>query len=124
MKLLNQVISDYELMIEETGAQISFDTLPVVMGDAVQLAQLLRNLLGNALKFYGDDFPQIHIGVTEHDGEWLFSVHDEGIGIDPKYFDRIFVIFQRLHTREDYPGTGIGLAICKKMWRGIKERSG
>ena len=114
-QVLSQVLNEYDLLIEETGAQISFETLPVVMGDAVQLAQLLRNLLGNALKFYGDDFPQIHIGVTEHDGEWLFSVHDEGIGIDPKYFDRIFVIFQRLHTREDYPGTGIGLAICKKI---------
>ena len=90
------------------------------MGDEKQLAQLFQNLLSNALKFGGAQPPQIHISAKQADGDWVFSVRDHGIGIDPQYAERIFVIFQRLHTREEYPGTGIGLAICKK----IVERHG
>lgn len=106
--------------IKESQAVITQDRLPTVRGDAKQLAQVFQNLLSNAIKFRGDQPPIIHISAQRKDGEWLFSVRDQGIGIDPQYAGRIFVIFQRLHTRAEYPGTGIGLAICKK----IVERHG
>ncbi len=106
---------------------MTYGALPRVMGDSQQLVQLFQNLIGNAIKFYADQPPRVHIGVqwqgNRSRGEaahWLFSVQDNGIGIEPHYFDRIFLIFQRLHNREEYPGTGIGLAICKK----IVERHG
>ena len=108
------------ISIEESKAQITCGPLPTVMGDATQLTQLLQNLLANALKFRRDESPQIHVWA-EPDGKfWRFSVQDNGIGIAPEYFDRIFVMFQRLHGRAEYSGTGIGLAICKK----IVERHG
>ena len=88
--------------------------------DATQMMQLFQNLIGNALKFHGEPPPEIHVGAQRQDGRWVFSVRDNGIGIEPQYFEQIFQIFQRLHTRKDYPGTGIGLAICKK----IVERHG
>ncbi|HMX89879.1 MAG TPA: ATP-binding protein [Nitrospira sp.] len=106
--------------IKESQAVITHDRLPTVRGDAKQLAQLFQNLLSNAIKFHGDQPPRIHISAQRREDEWLFSVRDEGIGIDPQFAGRIFVIFQRLHTRAEYPGTGIGLAICKK----IVERHG
>ena len=84
------------------------------------MMQLFQNLIGNALKFRGERPPEIHVGARQDRGRWVFSVRDNGIGIEPQYFERIFQIFQRLHTRKDYPGTGIGLAICKK----IVERHG
>lgn len=101
--------------IKESQAVITHDRLPTVRGDAQQLAHVFQNLLSNALKFRGEKPPLIHISAHRADGEWRFSVRDEGIGIDPQYAGRIFVIFQRLHTRAEYPGTGIGLAICKKI---------
>jgi light-regulated signal transduction histidine kinase (bacteriophytochrome) len=104
----------------EAAAEVTHDPLPIVMGDAAQLTQVLQNLIGNALKFRGGAPPQIHIGAEELAGAWQFSVQDNGIGIDPEFFDRIFLIFQRLHVRRDYPGMGIGLALCKK----IVERHG
>lgn len=106
--------------IKESRAVITHDRLPTVKGDAKQLAQVFQNLLSNAIKFHGDQPPRIHISAQRKQDEWLFSVRDEGIGIDPQFAGRIFVIFQRLHTRAEYPGTGIGLAICKK----IVERHG
>jgi len=89
--------------------------LPVVMADGGQLVQLLQNLIGNAVKFHGKDPPRVHISVKENGSEYMFSVRDNGIGIAPEYFDRLFKIFQRLHTREEYPGSGIGLAVCKRI---------
>ena len=101
--------------IQESGAQISHDPLPEVMGDATQLTQVFQNLISNAIKFRGGKIPQIHIGVRKKDNYWQFAVEDNGIGIEAEHFDRIFVIFQRLHGRTEYPGSGIGLAICKKI---------
>jgi light-regulated signal transduction histidine kinase (bacteriophytochrome) len=107
--------------IEQAGATVTCEPLPTVQADPTQLMQLLQNLLSNAVKFRSPDRPcQVHVSARAEDGQWLFSVRDNGIGIAGNAFARIFVIFQRLHTREQYPGTGIGLAICKK----IVERHG
>ncbi|MGA2152981.1 MAG: ATP-binding protein [Bryobacteraceae bacterium] len=106
--------------IEASGAVIRHSPLPTVYADPVQLVQVFQNLLGNAIKFHDSAPPEIGVACEDAPEEWCFSVCDNGIGIDPKYTDRIFQVFQRLHTRKDYPGTGIGLAICKK----IAERHG
>src|SRR2546422_437135 len=91
------------------------DGLPTVRGDPSQLTQLFQNLIGNAVKFRGPDRAEVQISAVRRGGEWLFLVRDNGIGIAPEYRERIFVIFQRLHGRNEYPGTGIGLAICKRI---------
>lgn len=109
-----------QLVIKDTDAAVTHESLPSIKVDERQMTQLFQNLISNAIKFRGQEPPRIHVSATRLDGEWLFSVHDNGIGIEPQYADRIFVIFQRLHNRDDYPGTGIGLAICKK----IVERHG
>ena len=101
--------------IEESGAVVTSDALPAVSGDATQLTQLFQNLIGNALKFRGERPSKIHIGAILKNGVWWFSVADNGIGMEPQYFERVFLVFQRLHTRKEYQGTGIGLAICKKV---------
>jgi PAS domain S-box-containing protein len=119
-KLLLEVLEHLQLLIEDNEATITHDRLPTVIGDDVQLARLFQNLINNALKFRKDDPPSIHISVKPNNGNWLFSFQDNGIGVSPKFADRIFEIFQRLHGSEEYPGTGIGLAICKK----IVERHG
>ncbi len=112
---LDRALSNLRKRISETGATITFDPMPTVMADSTQLMQLFQNLIGNAIKFRSENPPQIHIGAQRLEDAWLFSVEDNGIGIDPKFAQRIFVIFQRLHTRDEYPGTGMGLAICKKI---------
>ena len=119
-QVLTDALAVLKLRIDECNAVITHDDLPTVEGDARQLGQVLLNLIGNALKFRGPKPPHIHIGAKREDGCWHFSVADNGIGIDARFFERIFVIFQRLHTRTEFPGTGIGLAICKK----IVERHG
>jgi signal transduction histidine kinase len=102
--------------IEESGARLSHDPLPTITGDPSQLGLLLQNLLSNAMKFRSPDrVPEIHLSVEREGDTWRLAVTDNGIGIGPEYTDRVFVIFQRLHTREAYPGTGIGLAMCKKI---------
>ncbi len=118
--VLQAALSNLQIAIRESGAEVTHDPLPTVMGDVTQLIQLFQNLVGNAIKFHGQDLPRVHIGVeriVEPTGEdcWKFSVRDNGIGIEPQFFDRIFAIFQRLHSRDEYPGTGIGLAVCKKI---------
>ena len=95
---------------------ITKDELPTVLGDQTQLIQLLQNLIGNAIKFRRPTAsPLVHVSAKREGVEWVFSVSDNGIGIEPQYYEGIFLIFQRLHTREKYPGTGIGLALCKQI---------
>jgi PAS domain S-box-containing protein len=101
--------------IEEAGAAVTHDPMPTLPADEVQLGQLFQNLIGNALKFRSQADPKIHVVVTESASEYTFEVRDNGIGIEPQYFERIFMVFQRLHNKGEYPGTGIGLAICKKV---------
>jgi light-regulated signal transduction histidine kinase (bacteriophytochrome) len=112
---LRQAINNLSTSIQETAAEITHGKLPTVRADAGQLVQLFQNLIGNALKFHGEAPPKIHIDACRKDNHWQFSVRDNGIGIAPESLDRIFLIFERLHARTQYPGTGIGLAICKRI---------
>lgn len=118
--ILQNSTANLKLAIQESGAVITHDPLPVVRGDEVQLGQVFQNLISNGLKFRREEAPRVHISAQLDGKQWIFSVHDNGLGIDPEFRERIFVIFQRLHHREDYEGTGIGLALCKK----IVERHG
>ena len=113
--ILNKVVSDIKAVIKENNATVSHDTLPEVMADSIQIVQVFQNLILNGIKFHGEQAPKIHIAAEKKTNEWIFSVQDNGIGIDPQYSERIFEIFKRLNSRERYPGTGIGLAICKKI---------
>jgi PAS domain S-box-containing protein len=120
-EVLRSALADLDVAIEESQSVVTHGPLPVVVGDAMQLRLLLQNLVGNAIKFRRPSEPaRIHIAAETDDKGWQFSVRDDGIGLQPQYFDRVFIIFQRLHGRDEYPGTGIGLAICKK----IVERHG
>jgi PAS domain S-box-containing protein len=114
--VFDKALVNLRATVEHSGAAITHDPLPEVNADDTQLAQLLQNLIANAIKFRNkDEPPRIHVGVEDAGSEWCFSVGDNGIGIEAQYFERIFMVFQRLHTRDEYPGTGIGLAICKKV---------
>ena len=113
--VLGRALANLESAIEESAATVTHDHLPTVMADDTQLVQVFQNLISNAIKFRREDPPRIHVSTSEMPAGWTFSIQDNGIGIDPEYADRIFVIFQRLHTRSEYPGNGIGLAICKKV---------
>jgi histidine kinase/DNA gyrase B/HSP90-like ATPase len=117
---VDKAVCDLRAAIEESGVPVSCDELPTVMADVSQMSRLFQNLIGNAIKFRGIEPVRIHISSRKEEGEWVFSVRDNGIGIDPGQAERIFVMFKRLHTKEEYPGTGIGLAICKR----IVERHG
>jgi signal transduction histidine kinase len=116
---LNEALADAQTalagVLESSGATVATDALPTVRGDRAQLGSLFQNLIANALKFHGAATPSVHITAESHDGEWEISCLDNGIGIDPEYAERIFLIFQRLHSRETYEGTGIGLALCRKI---------
>jgi light-regulated signal transduction histidine kinase (bacteriophytochrome) len=117
---------------EDTGAEVTADELPALPGDQTQYTQLLQNLIGNAIKFNGEDLPRVHVGARQDGAVWEFSCSDNGIGIDARYSDRIFLIFQRLHPQDVYTGTGIGLAMCKKIvehhggriWLDVSEPTG
>jgi PAS domain S-box-containing protein len=113
--VLNDVLANLAVSICESGAVVTAAPLPTVMADPVQLRQVFQNLIGNALKFHGEAPPRIRIEVEREGGEWVFAVCDNGIGIHPQYFERIFQMFQRLHTQREYAGSGMGLAICKKI---------
>ena len=114
-EILRSSIKNLTASIVESGATVTNDELPTVLADPLQFEQLLTNLVSNALKFRNDSPPVVHVSSQRGSKEWTFSVQDNGIGIDPQYFERIFVIFQRLHPRGSYEGTGAGLAICKKI---------
>ena len=118
--IFDRALANLKAMVEQSGAVVSRDVLPTVMADVSQMIQLFQNLIGNAIKFRGEEPPGVHVSAEKKENEWLFSVQDNGIGIDPEHSERVFMIFQRLHTEADYPGTGIGLSICKK----IVERHG
>ncbi len=129
--LLEEASANLQISIGESGAEVSWDAMPVIACNRQRIVQLLQNLIGNAIKYRGDEQPRIHVSArpmaidaverlnyatsARHQTIWQFSVDDNGIGIDPRYADRIFVIFQRLHARDAYEGTGIGLALCKKI---------
>jgi len=113
--ILNCVLSDLEVSIKENEATVSYDSLPEIMADSTQLTQVFQNLISNAIKFRSQEAPKIHVSAEKEGEKWRFSVQDNGIGIDPKYSEKIFEVFKRLHKREEYPGTGIGLSICKKI---------
>jgi len=118
--VMDGVLANLEVAVTETGATVTHDPLPTVVADEVQLGRLLQNLIGNAIKYHGEEPPRVHIWAERTDGMWQFAVRDNGVGIEPQYHERIFAIFKRLHARDEYKGTGIGLAIAKK----IVERHG
>jgi PAS domain S-box-containing protein len=118
--VLDQSLNNLKVAIEENGAVVTHDPLPTVMADRPQLGQLFQNLIGNAIKFRSNEPPRVHVSASRNGNGWIFSVRDNGIGITAEYSKSIFIIFQRLHSRQEYAGTGIGLAICKK----IVERHG
>ncbi|MDM8549045.1 transporter substrate-binding domain-containing protein [Desulfobacterales bacterium HSG2] len=118
--VLTEAMTNLRASVRESGAVVTHDPLPAVVAESSQMILLFQDIIANGLKFCKEKPPRIHISAEKKEGEWIFSFQDNGIGIAPEYYDRIFVIFQRLHTRDKYPGTGIGLAICKK----IVERHG
>lgn len=113
--VFHNVVQSLQQAIIDTHATVTADPLPTVLADTTEFTQLLQNLIGNAIKFHGPRPPTVHVEASRQDGYWQFAVRDNGIGIEPEYFEKVFVIFQRLHSRTDYPGTGLGLAICKKI---------
>jgi signal transduction histidine kinase len=113
--VVRNVIANLQSLIQESGARIDYEALPVLVADPSELLQLFQNLIGNAIKFRGAEPPEIRITARKEKKEWLVSIKDNGIGISPQHVEDVFVIFKRLHTREEYPGSGIGLAICKKI---------
>jgi PAS domain S-box-containing protein len=113
---LKEALTNLRATMKESGAVVTHDSLPAIKTDDMQLAQVFQNLVGNAIKYRSAEVPHVHVSATKNRGnEWVFSVRDNGLGIDPQYFERIFVLFQRLHGRKEFKGTGIGLAICKKI---------
>ena len=114
LDIVNDARSLLESSIRDSGAQVTCGPLPEIMGNRSQLVQLVLNLIANGLTYRSDQLPQVHVSAERGEGEWAFSVRDNGIGIDPKYHEQIFEIFKRLHHQKDYPGTGIGLAICRR----------
>jgi light-regulated signal transduction histidine kinase (bacteriophytochrome) len=113
--VVDQALTDLQAAIQESGATIIRDELPVVAGDASLLTLLFQNLISNAIKYRSDKAPVVRVSAEQQGGQWLFSVNDNGIGFDPQYAERIFGAFERLHPSPQYPGTGLGLTICKEI---------
>lgn len=113
--VLATVRRDLSVTLDDAEATLEVESLPTVKGDATRLAQVFRNLLSNAIKFRGDDPPRIRVTCDRQDDRWRIGVHDNGIGIDPDYFEQVFVVFKRLNPRRKYGGAGIGLALCRKI---------
>jgi light-regulated signal transduction histidine kinase (bacteriophytochrome) len=118
--ILKRSLNNLRIPLEQSGAVVTHDALPELMADPIQLGQLLQNLINNAIKFHREEKPRIHISAERKGKEWVFSVSDNGIGIPAEYHQKVFEMFQRLHDKKGYPGSGIGLATCKK----IVERHG
>jgi light-regulated signal transduction histidine kinase (bacteriophytochrome) len=118
--VFGQSLVNLKIAIDENNAIITHDPLPTLMADSTQMIEVFQNLISNAIKFRSKESPQVHVSALKKRNEWVFSVRDNGIGIAPEFFDKLFILFQRLHSRSEYPGTGIGLAVCKK----IVERHG
>ena len=120
---LNNALKNLSGTIAESGAVVTHDALPTITTDDTQLEQVFQNLVGNAIKYRGTEVPTVHISAARKGlEEWTFSVRDNGLGIEAQYFERIFILFQRLHGRTEFKGTGIGLAICKKIVEGLGGR--
>ena len=113
--VIENVLNNFRQLIKETHSMVIYDPLPVIEADESQMIQLFQNLISNGIKFRGEKDPIIHVTAETKANKWIFTVKDNGIGIDNKFFDRIFIIFQRLHKKSEYGGTGIGLAVCKKI---------
>jgi signal transduction histidine kinase len=113
--LVEEALKNLSIAIRESGAKVNFECLPMITGNRAQLRQVFQNLIGNAVKFHGSQPPVVEISAQQEGEHWLFSLSDNGIGIAPEHVDSIFVVFQRLHTRNEYQGNGIGLSICKKI---------
>ena len=120
-EVLEEVLINLKVPIEENNAVITHDPLPTINGDAQLMVQLFQNIIGNAIKYHGEETPKIHISDKKEKNQYLFSIKDNGIGMSTKHLERIFTIFQRLHTQEEYEGTGIGLAIAQKI---VKQSGG
>jgi light-regulated signal transduction histidine kinase (bacteriophytochrome) len=113
---LKAAIANLRGAVEDSGAIVTHDSLPAITTNDMQLTQVFQNLIGNAIKYRSVRVPDVHVSATRNGGgEWIFSVRDNGLGIEPRYFERIFILFQRLHGRKEFQGTGIGLAVCKKI---------
>src|SRR3984957_1853512 len=121
LDVFNDAVTLLQSSIHDAGGEVTCGEMPVIMGDRSQLVQLMQNLIGNGLKYHGDKAPNIQVSAQHEANQWIFSVRDNGIGVDPKYYDRIFEIFKRLHDQTEYPGTGIGLAVCR---RGVTRHGG
>lgn len=119
--VLDQALANLRARVAESDALITHDPLPIVVADGSQLMQVFQNLIGNAIKFRSERRAEIHVGARRDHQRWVFFVRDNGIGIEPQYAQRIMMVFQRLHDRRKYPGTGIGLAICRKI---VQRRGG
>jgi signal transduction histidine kinase len=121
-EVVDRAVANLEFAIQDTQALVSHDDLPEIMADSLQMMQLFQNLIGNGIKFKGAEPPRVHISAVRNGAGWTFSVRDNGIGFEPQYADRIFAVFQRLHSRDEYQGNGIGLAICRKIVERHKGR--
>jgi light-regulated signal transduction histidine kinase (bacteriophytochrome) len=114
-EIVNEVLKDLKIIIDDSKALITSTNLPIVSGNKAMLRLLFQNLIQNAVKFKDENIPEVDISAERKENNWLIRIKDNGIGIAPEYHDKIFLIFQRLHTRDKFPGTGIGLAACKKI---------